>query len=76
MRLGLSPFADGDPRANKELDGNLEGEDAFAMSRSEIKNQGAKIVKKAIYINRAQRNKTGWSNGVIEDETPSNKRNF
>ena len=35
-----------------------------------------KIVKKAIYINRAQRNKTGWSNGVTEDETPNKKRNF
>ena len=41
-------------RANKELDGNLEGEDAFAMSRSEIKNQGAKIVKKAMVLKEKQ----------------------
>ena len=50
----LQPFADGDPRANKELDGNLEGEDAFAMSRSEIKNQGAKIVKQAMVLKEKQ----------------------
>lgn len=35
-----------------------------------------KIVKKAIYINRAQRNKTGWSNGVAEEESQRKKRNF